>query len=231
MKHTTASLRLKKGDKVLLLNGKGIQALSHIENITKKRIDFFVESSQKYPSPPHKVILIQGVLKGQRCDWLVEKMTELGLGSIYFTKMKYSVCGEEDAQKRIPRWIRLSRAALKQSGQLFLPTIKVFSSLQQVIENIESTAPVLYFHPQNCSPNLLQTLLQPLSLNSKQNIYLLLGPEGGFHEKEVALLTQRNYKSISFGGYILRGETAALVATSIVQQWLSFPRSLPNAHE
>lgn len=201
-----------------------MEALSHIKNLEKNRIDFFIESSRIQAPRNNKIILVQGVLKGQRCDWLVEKAVELGIGAIYFTKMEYSVCSEEDTRKRIPRWERLSCSALKQSAQLFLPEIKTFSSLKQSIESIEPKAPTLYFHPKKSSSNFLKTLLEPLPLDSKQNIYLVLGPEGGFHEKELALLTQRNYKSISFGGYTLRGETAALVAASIVQQWLSLQR-------
>ena len=104
-----------------------MEALSYIKNLEKNRIDFFVESSRTQAPCRNKIILVQGVLKGQRCDWLVEKAVELGIGAIYFTKMEYSVCSEEDVKKRIPRWERLSCSALKQSGQLFFAGNKSLS--------------------------------------------------------------------------------------------------------
>ena len=125
-----------------------MEALSQVKNLEKNRIDFFVESSRRQAPCRNKIILVQGVLKGNRSDWLVEKAAELGIGSIYFTKMEYSVCSEADIRKRIPRWERLSCSALKQSGQLFLPEIRAFASLEQSIEGIEPKAIILYFHSQ-----------------------------------------------------------------------------------
>ena len=215
-------MRLKKGDQVVLVNGRGVEAFSRIEILKEGRIDFFVEDTRKHSFPSHPIVMGQGILKGYRADWIVEKATELGVSAIFFVEMEHSIRSAKDAEKRIPRWRRLACSALKQSGQFFLPKIEVFSSFTQFLETIDKEALTFYFHPHGNTKDFFSTLMGISSLSARQHIYLLLGPEGGFQEKEIQKLTQTNYKSISFGRYILRGETAALTAASIVQQWVSF---------
>lgn len=217
-KHLKKVLRLLPGDMVYLNNGRGLEAKSRIHSVSNESIVLSVANVSSLPAPVCAIQLFQGVLKGQRMDWAVEKLTELGLGGFFPLLTKFSNMGERDCEKRRSRWKRLSRAALKQSGGGFLPKVHSPRKLERCLtEEIPPHTACFFLNPG--PKTLLSSLLELRAI--PKSIYLLVGPEGGFHPEEVVGLEEKGFCSASLGGSVLRGETAGLLAVGIVHQWIA----------
>lgn len=216
-KHAVRVMRLEAGAKVLLTDGKGHEAEATLLSSDKSGATFDVGAVREARVKAFRLELLQGVLKGPRMDWLVEKATELGVNAIRAVDTQYSVAGE-----RADRWARVAQAALKQSGNLTMPEFPPVCGLAEALDHLPSG-----FHGLLLSPTAKEGLA-PLvkSLGpSPGTVVLAIGPEGGFSPAEEKLLETKGFRACLLSGQILRGETAALVAASVALHALEFPDS------
>jgi 16S rRNA (uracil1498-N3)-methyltransferase len=216
-KHAVRVMRLEPGHKVLLTDGKGMEAEAVLVSSDKSGATFDVGATRKPEVKGHRLELLQGMLKGARMDWLVEKATELGVSAIRAVDTQYSVAGE-----RADRWTRVAQAALKQSGNLQLPEFPRVTSLSEALPNLPEG-----FHGVLLSPTAKQGLAPLIkSLGPKPGtVVLAIGPEGGFSPEEEKLLESKGFHACLLSSQILRGETAALVAVAVALHALEFPES------
>jgi 16S rRNA (uracil1498-N3)-methyltransferase len=216
-KHAVRVMRLEPGHKVLLTDGKGVEAEAILISSDRSGATLDVGTVRSAASKGHRLELLQGMLKGARMDWLVEKATELGVSSIRAVDTQYSVAGE-----RTDRWIRVAQSALKQSGNLSLPDFPAVTSLSEALPKLPEG-----FHGLLLSPTAKQGLAPLIkALGPKPGtVVLAIGPEGGFSPEEEKLLESKGFRACLLSGQILRGETAALVAASVALHALEFPDS------
>ncbi len=159
------------------------------------------------------ITLAQGIIKSQRMDWLVEKATELGIKTILPVQTAYSVAGSSEI--KLQRWQRLARAAVKQSGRSVLPRIEPVCEVAELSRKL--AGPVLVAHPD--TKNSVRDALTRLNdAREVRTISLLVGPEGGFSEEEVAQFRAWGYHQVHLGERRLRSETAAITMLTLALQ-------------
>ena len=208
-------MRLAVGDFVLLTDGRGIEAKAELLNASKDGAELEIHSVRNADQRPFRLELFQGILKGARMDWLIEKATELGVDAIHPVVTQYSVAGE-----KADRWSRLAQAALKQSGNLIMPAISEALPFSEALARLETNFQGFLLSPE--ADLGLGMAMQTTTRGGAGRIVLAIGPEGGFSDQEEKLLEKSGFRPCRLSGQILRGETAALAALSISLHALEF---------
>ena len=165
------------------------------------------------------VTIVQCLPKGRKFDDVIRRCTEAGVSCLKPVLSDFTVVRLEDAKvdRKLDRWRRVATEALQQSGSGTAVTIEPPLSLDRFLEgeanhsSAESLGLILHQHP------LEQTSLHEYLAGPQRNVTLLVGPEGGFSDRELALAREAGYKPVYLGPYVLRTETAALYATAAVQ--------------
>jgi 16S rRNA (uracil1498-N3)-methyltransferase len=156
------------------------------------------------------MILIQGLLKGEKMDFVVQKATELGVSAIVPVITERSQL--RDTRKH-PRWKKIAEEASRQSGRTRIPEISKTYSFKDVFElpGVISGKGVIFWEQGG------ERLSDIAGRIQNTDVYLMIGPEGGFSEKEAMLATEKGFFTATLGNRILRAETAAIAAVSIMQ--------------
>jgi 16S rRNA (uracil1498-N3)-methyltransferase len=207
-------LRLGIGDKLCGIDREGRSYLLTIEK--EEREAFMVNSKPEdsgAPLFPFSINLYQCVPKGNRMDLIVRQGTEIGVQRIVplFSERTVKKPDEREGwERRIDRWNRITKEALQQSGARFAPTIERPGPLD-ALEKRERGCD-LFFCPDSEGQSLHRLLAGP-----PRAVNILIGPEGGFSEKEIAYILGLGFSAASLGETVLRVETAALCAAAAVK--------------
>ena len=207
-------LRLRVGDDIRVFDGTGPEWTATIAAMTKssatlslgQRHEFTVES-------PLKVHLVQGISRGERMDYVVQRATELGVNRITPVLTEYGVVrlDERRAAKRRHHWEGVAASACEQCGRTRLPLIDTPLPLNHWFGDKPSDADVdLILAPGVSTP--LSRISAP-----QTRVCLLIGPEGGFSETEYEDAEVAGLQPVSLGPRILRTETAAAAALAVIQ--------------
>jgi 16S rRNA (uracil1498-N3)-methyltransferase len=205
--HLARVLRKSVGEVVELFDGSGRQATAEITGISKKAADLRLLDFKETPPPGVEIILASAVPKGDRFRWLVEKATELGVDRLIPLITERSVVkpGEGKREKMEQAVIE----ACKQSGRNRLMRIEEPTSLDVVLEVCNAQNQLtLFAHPAG------QPLKEAFQKELPASIFLLVGPEGGWAEEEVAKASAAGAVSVSLAANILRIETAAIALSA-----------------
>ena len=210
--HMYKVLRKKKGDVVWVVDGEGTAYQVEIQYIGKNGAWGRIQKiRRRLGEPVADITLAQGVLKGDRFEWLVEKSVELGVRRIIpmITENTVTTAGPQ----KLARWRRVAMAAMKQCGRSVLPEITEAKTVQQVVA-LGTACPYRFIaHPDPASKSLrIQSENQP-AVTPKA--VLVVGPEGGFTEQEIIEAGEQGYQTISLGPRRLRSETAGIVFLSL----------------
>jgi len=215
--HLVRVLRMQSGDTFRLFNGDGHEYSASLLVESKKYASAIIgEILRSDPVMPLALHLGQVMSKGDRMDFTVQKATELGIHEI--TPLSSERCdvrlkGERMDKKR-EHWQRVAISACEQSGRNSIPVIHDPVNLSDWLTAVEADRKLL-LHPHNQKP--LNNNEQP------QSVAILVGPEGGFSDPEVMLCQQHGFDGLLLGPRILRTETAALTALSVIQYvWWDF---------
>ncbi|WP_421418839.1 16S rRNA (uracil(1498)-N(3))-methyltransferase [Pseudoalteromonas lipolytica] len=210
--HIGRVLRMKVGEQVSIFNGEGGEYLSEIIEVSKKNvvvqplkfIDHDVES-------PLKIHLGQGVSRGDKMDFTIQKSVELGITEItpiFSQRCGVKLSGERLAKKH-QQWQKIAIAAAEQSGRNFVPVVHPPIDIKEWLEQ-SSDAIKLTLHPR--AEHSIKTIQVPSS-----GVRFLVGPEGGFTDEELEIAKQQAFVDIRLGPRVLRTETAALTVLSALQ--------------
>ncbi len=191
-------LRLQRGEAVRFFDGVGHVLDAHIAHINRDGILAPIDQRTEQPKA-HSITLAVGILKNDRMRWVLEKATELGVTAIIPLLTERVVKRPDMAP---PRWNAIVREAAEQSGHAWLPTIEPVTEFRTLIDRADAS--FVLFSPEAPTGSSLPTDDRPITL--------LIGPEGGFTEDEVALAKQKGATLTSLGSYQLRADTAALAA-------------------
>lgn len=207
--HLSRVLRARVGQEFDIALGGQVRR-GTIANIEDDRVEFelgdFVEA---HPETP--VTLALAIFKFDRFEWAVEKCTELGVSSIVpFVAGRTDVHLAQGAIRRVERWRRIAREASEQSRRLSVPDIADPVKLREYLSSEKSPKKILL------AENEADTQLRDLC-DSDNATALAIGPEGGWTTEELKLFKDFGWESASLGKTILRAETAAIAALSIVK--------------
>jgi len=208
--HLRSVLRLKAGERIGLINGRGEAWEAKILEVEKNRVLVIPEDlHHKEPSPEFHLELLLPLLKGGRTEFLVEKATELGVTEIIPFFSRYTVV--KPGQKIKARLQRRALQALKQSGRLWLPEIRAPQELVESLAGVKAS--YRYFAWEKGGRPVAETFsaLSPFP----KGLALAVGPEGGFSEEEIELFEKFGFEPLDLGPYILRAETAVLFLLSV----------------
>ena len=215
-RHLTRVLRVEAGQRFEISDNQRVY-LAEIAEARGDRVTFRVLEPIDWPPPPVRVVLCAALVKFDRFEWTVEKATELGVERIVPVEAARSEKGLfEAARKRSERWQRIARESSQQSRRAHLPEIAPAIGFPAALA---TEAQLRYFLDEATAPPLVRLL--PARRTAADTVALLIGPEGGWTDAERAQAIAAGWQAASLGPQILRAETAALAALSvIVSTWL-----------
>jgi 16S rRNA (uracil1498-N3)-methyltransferase len=211
--HLVHVMRTRKGEEVELINGRGALAHATTQDLFKDHASLIINQIDTTVPRPIQVILAQALPKINRLDFILEKGTELGVDEFWLFPGQLSV-KKDISPNQVERFNSLIIAAMKQCGRLFLPKIVIKPELGKW-PAIEGTA---FFGDVEKEALPFAHQWKQTAINSP--ILFFVGPESGFTEKEVQILRDKNVKGVKLHQYILRTETAPLMALSLIEHWL-----------
>lgn len=209
-------LRHAVGDAVQLFDGSGQEYLGELIEVGKKAVR--VELREQFSGQPESALRVhlgQGLSRGERMDWAIQKATELGASEI--TPIVSERCEvrlkDERADKRLAHWRQVAISACEQCGRSVLPQINPPVLLADWLQQSEADLK-LVLHP----------VAEPLASHAKPTtLAFLIGPEGGLSDAEVEQAKACGFHAARLGPRVLRTETAPVVALSVAQQlWGDF---------
>jgi 16S rRNA (uracil1498-N3)-methyltransferase len=207
-------LRLKPGDEIAIFDGSGVETVARLGQLEGARWRFHAgELSRPLREPPIHLVVGLGLLRNERFDLAVQKLTELGVAEIAPLAAERCVVSYPDArnwEKRRARLERIIVEAAEQSERLTLPNLRDPLSVSSFLDLYgEATIIALVERTRDCPLHELEPGRKPV---------LAVGPEGGWSPDELALLSERHVLAASLGNLILRAETAAIVAAGYLAQ-------------
>ena len=206
--HLVRVLRLRPGDRVRLFNGDGNDYEAELESADRRGASARVLSRTAVDSEsPLSITLAQGIARGEKMDLILQKATELGVARIapIVTERTEVKLDAERADKRAAHWRGVIASACEQSGRARLPELAWPRSLGDFLAQESSELRLVL------DPNESQTLAQVQPAPGTK-ICLLVGPEGGLSERDLAAARAAGFGGLRLGPRILRTETAALAA-------------------
>jgi 16S rRNA (uracil1498-N3)-methyltransferase len=219
--HMVRVLRMKAGDRILLMDGEGKRCEAVIRTVGPKEVVVDLEKAMDSPpSSPVKIILCQSLLKAQAMDDLVKKTSELGVAVIlpFYSSRTVVKLDPERFERKRGHWERITQSAAKQSDRNMLAHIETLCGFSEICGRFADEAALkVIFWERAGTRDLKEVLRQP---SRSRTVIGVVGPEGGFDTHEVALAAESGFWPVSLGRRILRADTAAITFVSIIQyEW------------
>ncbi|MBC2721064.1 16S rRNA (uracil(1498)-N(3))-methyltransferase [Desulfosporosinus sp.] len=215
--HLVRVLRLSPGDLVVGYDNTGKEYTSVIVNIEDKSVTCRILSTDQPDVEAHtKVFMVSGLSKGEKMDWVIQKGTELGMAGLVPLRAKRSIVHIEGkkAQDRVVRWQKIASEASKQSHRVQEPKIFEVSDWKDLKAHLPEDTQWLIPYEEEKTQRMATVLG---TMSAEHPIAIIIGPEGGFEQSEVAWAQEKlGAQSVTIGPRILRTETAALAALTLV---------------
>jgi len=202
-RHIIKVLRKKDSDILHVTNGLGLLFETEITLASDNKCIVEVLSIKKSPEPKFRLHLAVAPTKmNDRFEWFLEKATEIGIQEI--TPV---ICDRSERKViNLERFEKIILSAMKQSNETYLPKLNEAISFKEFIKQ-KNKGLQLIAHCEETDKKSLKEVLKP-----NENVTILIGPEGDFSDKEIALALENNYQPVMLGNTRLRTETAAVVA-------------------
>lgn len=215
--HLTRVVRKKKGDKVFLFTRKGENFLARIEKIEKSKTHLLILEKTQRKESNVKIILAPSLIKTKALELMLQKSTELGIFSFSPLITERCVINISDKlEKKLNRWNRIVLEASKQCRRPSPPKVEKPVSLNNFIDKKNGDIKLFLDEKGGIYLKDFIFISQDSKYKPSQSVIILLGPEGGWTEKEKQDIVQHGYKAVSLGSNVLRAETAAIACVSIV---------------
>lgn len=218
--HLQKVLRLKVGEQIRVFDGLGNNWIATIEYFKGQEVYLkLLELLEDIFESPLKINLAQGLIKGDKFEWVIQKAVELGVSTIQplitrYTDVKVS---KGHIENRLERWERIVLEATKQSGRSLLTQIFPPVQWSTWIEK-QKNSPVIFFN--EAGSGFLSKIIIELKEKPINSITLIIGSEGGWSENEVLEASQAGFYLATLGKRILRAETAGITAVALIQHLL-----------
>jgi 16S rRNA (uracil1498-N3)-methyltransferase len=209
--HLNRVLRVEVGQKFEISDNQNVY-LAEVENARKDLVSFAILEQIEASAPSVRVTLLASLVKFEHFEWMIEKATELGVEQLVPVAAERSEKGlTAAAQKRLVRWRRIAREASEQSRRAKLPLIQPAVSLAEALRDQTDYRYVL--EEAGATPILAHV---PEVCRAGDRVALLVGPEGGWTDRERAEIAAVGWTAVSLDPAILRAETAAIAGLSII---------------
>lgn len=209
-RHAVQVLRLKPGSPIRLFDGQGYECQATLVDVQRREARVILGEQLPIATESNlSITLLQGISRGERMDFAIQKAVELGVTRIMpvITERCNAAMDSARANKRHMHWQGVIISACEQSGRSVLPELMPVTSWIEALSLSASCKIVL-------SPEATQTVRQ---LQPANDLALLIGPEGGLTELEVTQAIEYDFNAILFGPRILRTETASAAALAVLQ--------------
>lgn len=204
-------LRLKPGDALIIFNGNGCEYNAVLEQATKKQATVKIRDklSPQRESPLH-IEIGQGIARGERMDFVLQKSVELGVDTItpLWTRRSQVKLDDKRQEKRLTHWRGVVQSACEQSGRVRIPVLQHPFDFNSWLATPSDGLNIVL------SPDSNTTLKD---LEPATRIRVLIGPEGGLEDSEISEAEANSFQTICLGPRILRTETAALATLTALQ--------------
>ena len=210
--HIARVLRLREDDALTLFDGRGGEYGARVAAFRKDAVQVEVQEHREIERESAlDLTLAQGISRGERMDWVMQKATELGVRRIVPVLTERSVVKLDDRQseKKLQHWRGIVVAACEQCGRNRVPEVTAPQSFYGAIRDADPASARLLLSPQ--------ASLRARDLPRPSHVVLLIGPEGGLADNEQEAAIKAGFKPVQLGPRILRTETAALAALAALQ--------------
>lgn len=201
-------LRCRVGEQVVCLGDDGYDYLCEITQVTKKQAVAKIMSKDINTKNPKKNITIfQGLVKGEKIDLIVQKLTELGVTNLYMYDSEFAVAKAND--NKLTRLNKISQEACKQCGRSIPLNIGQTLKFREMLDSLKNYDVILFANEKNKLRNYEE-------IKNAKNIAIIIGSEGGFSDNEIEQIYNLGAINFGLGERILRAETACIAIASIV---------------
>ncbi|MGH8165160.1 MAG: 16S rRNA (uracil(1498)-N(3))-methyltransferase [Rhodanobacteraceae bacterium] len=213
--HVARVLRLRAGDALTLFNGDGCDYDAELTSASSRDVRARILAGRRVATEsPLRITLAQTLARGEKMDWIVQKATELGVTGIVplITERCEVRLDAARVDRRIAHWRAVGIGACEQSGRARLPEVTApqsFETWLASLERDEGASRLALLPESESSPRDLDI--------SADGAILVVGPEGGFGERDIAAMRAANFRGLKLGPRILRTETAGLAAIAALQ--------------
>ncbi len=210
VRHLAKSLRIKPGERILLIDENRIQYETTVENVTNK--DVIVRIEKSYPSErflDFELYLAQSPLRNDGQSFIIEKSTELGVNGIYPVITDNCSVAKNIIEKKILKWQRIMYESSKQCERAVVPKCFDVSTIEKVLQ--ENTFDKVIVFCERIAKKTIRDTFTENPINKGDKILVIIGPEGGFSQREFDYFKQKNLEMLTLGKLILRAETATVV--------------------
>ncbi|MCW2842393.1 MAG: hypothetical protein JWN22_309 [Nocardioides sp.] len=208
--HAVAVRRLRLGESVVLTDGAGTSVTGAVASTGKRVFALTVASVSSVPAPEPVVVVVQALPKGDRGELAVEVLTEIGVAEVvpWGASRSVAVWKGERATKALARWRTTAREAAKQARRSWFPVVADLASTADVVALVAAAELAVVLHEEASVP------LSSLEVPSSGRVVVVVGPEGGLSDEEVAAFVAAGATSVRLGAEVLRTSTAGVAAVA-----------------
>jgi 16S rRNA (uracil1498-N3)-methyltransferase len=211
--HAVRVLRLERGHPLILINGDGHEYDAELNSLAKRAVTAVVNASREVNREAKlRITLAQSIARGEKMDWILQKATELGVSHIapLVTERTEVKLDEERAERRMAHWDSVIESACEQCGRTSIPTLGPPQRLDKWLTSLEGNDIRCALIPEG------ETSLKDLP-TIEEGIVIVVGPEGGLSDQDIAMLKHAQFIGLKLGPRILRTETAGVAALAALQ--------------
>jgi 16S rRNA (uracil1498-N3)-methyltransferase len=211
--HAVAVRRLRAGERVVLTDGVGRTAAGEVAATGKRRLEVLVDEVVDTVPPTPDVVVVQAVPKGDRGELAVEVLTEVGVGLVvpWAAARSVAVWKGERGEKALSRWRATAREAAKQARRPWHPLVAPPAATEEAVALVATADLAVVLHE---APGTASRTLDRLEVPDSGRIAVVVGPEGGLTEEELAAFAEAGAHVVRLGGEVLRTSTAGLAAVA-----------------
>ena len=215
--HLTRVMRAKVGEKIEVVN-EGVVYIAQINRFKPLEIDV-IRRLKENNELPNNIILIASLLKGEKMDLVLQKATELGVSEVVLMQTERTIVKfkKDEKELKLERFNKILKEAAEQSRRSVIPHLYRVIDFNH-LNDVEADIKMIAYEGEEGPTNSFNKVID--SIKPGKKVAILIGPEGGFSEHEVDIATAYGYKKISLGKRILRAETAAFYALSVIANQL-----------
>jgi 16S rRNA (uracil1498-N3)-methyltransferase len=217
LKHAGRVLRLTPGEEVRIADGLGLAFRGRVVKVEPREILVNLQATLPSTESPLNLVLCPSLLKGEKMDLVIRQATELGVTRIapLITSRSIPQSGKGSDDQRLKRWRAIVRVSAAQCQRAFLPAVDPVCTLTELLEEAKHSKIIVPWEEDQSTPLATFKLQEPYP--EGEALFLLIGPEGGFAPQEIEVLKQNGAVPVNLGPRILRSDTAAAAALTLVQ--------------
>jgi 16S rRNA (uracil1498-N3)-methyltransferase len=208
--HAVAVRRLRAGERVVLTDGRGTSVAGEVAVTGKRVFEVAVDQLTTVPPVEPAFVVVQALPKGDRGELAVEVLTEVGADEVvpWAAARCVAVWKGERAAKSLNRWRSTAREAAKQARRSWFPLVRELATTAEVVSLVREADLAVVLHEAAAEP------LAGVPVPAAGRVVVVVGPEGGLTDEEVAVLAEAGARSVRLGAEVLRTSTAGVAAVA-----------------